>query len=382
MAYLKNRDVNLINLHYAFQAMAQGSGGVFLLVFLIKAGLSVPETLLALAGTVLVRFVSRLGVVPLARVVGVRTSLICGCILMAFQYPLSAEVQGLNWALFARCLVSGMGDAVYWSSYHACFATLGDSGNRGHQVSAREAIAAAIGIVAPLFGAWTITTLGPLPAFAVIGMIQVAGALPLLGTPDVRIKARVPSFLRAARLGVTLFTLHGWFTGTFILIWQVALFRALGDSLQAFGGTMALAAVAGAAGGLLLGKNIDSGRGASTVVIVLLAIMSVTALRSASLGSPETAIAANVIGTFAMCFYVPTLMAPLYNLAKASPCTLRFHVATESAWDAGCGSAALLAAWIASSGTSLSWVVLLALPATAAQIWVLKRYYQRHAPAA
>jgi hypothetical protein len=382
MAYLKNRDVNFINLHYAFQAMAQGSGGVFLLVFLIKAGLSVPETLLALAGTVLVRFVSRLGVVPFARVVGVRTSLICGCILMAFQYPLSAEVQGLNWALVARCLVSGAGDAVYWSSYHAYFATLGDSENRGHQVSAREAIAATIGIVAPLFGAWAITTLGPLPAFAAIGMIQVAGALPLLGTPDVRIPARVPSVLRAARLGITLFTLHGWFTGTFILIWQVALFRALGDSLSAFGGTMALAAVAGAAGGLLLGKNIDSGRGASTVVVVLLAIMSVTALRSASLGSAETAVAANALGTFAMCFYVPTLMAPLYNLAKASPCTLRFHVATESAWDAGCGSAALLAAGIASSGASLAWVVLLALPATACQIWVLQRYYRRHAPPA
>lgn len=382
MAYLKNRDVNFINLHYAFQAMAQGSGGVFLLVFLIKAGLSVPETLLALAGTVLVRFVARLGVVPFARVVGVRASLICGCILMAFQYPLSAEVQGLNWALVARCLVSGVGDAVYWSSYHAYFAALGDSESRGHQVSAREAIAAAIGIVAPLFGAWAITTLGPLPAFAAIGMIQAAGALPLLGTPDVRIPARVPSFLRAARLGITLFTLHGWFTATFILIWQIALFRTLGDSLSAFGGTMALAAVAGASGGLLLGKGIDSGRGASTVVIVLLAIMSVTVLRASSLGSAGTAIAANAIGTFAMCFYVPTLMAPLYNLAKASPCTLRFHVATESAWDLGCGSAALLAAWVASSGSPLSWIVLLALPATAAQTWVLKRYYRRHAPPA
>jgi hypothetical protein len=61
---------------------------------------------------------------------------------------------------------------------------------------------------------------------------------------------------------------------------------------------------------------------------------------------------------------------------------LRFHVATESAWDAGCGSAAVLAAGIASSGASLAWVVLLALPATACQIWVLQRYYHRHAPPA
>lgn len=376
MAYLKNRDVNFINLHYAFQAMAQGSGGVFLLVFLIKAGLTVPETLLALAGTVLVRFVSRLGVVPFARVVGLRTSLICGCILMAFQYPLSAEVQGLNWALLARCLVSGVGEAVYWSSYHAYFAALGDSESRGHQVSAREAIAAVIGIVAPLFGAWSLTTLGALPAFAAIGVIQAAGAMPLFGTPDVRIPQAAPALSVTARTGVQLFVLHGWFTATFILIWQVALFRTLGDSLSAFGGTMALAAVAGAAGGLLLGKGIDQGRGGSTVSAVLVAIMAVTLFRATSIGFPEAAIAANAIGTFAMCFYVPTLMAPLYNLAKASPCTLRFHVATESAWDAGCFAAALIATTITSFDGSLAWVVLLAIPATATQRWVLQQYYR------
>ena len=125
MAYLKNRDVNLVNLHYAFQAMAQASGGVFLLVYLIRAGLTVPETILALAGTVLVRFVTRFGVVPFSARVGVRAALVCGCIVMAAQYPLSAEVQGLNWALVARCLVSGVGDALYWSSYHAYFAALG-----------------------------------------------------------------------------------------------------------------------------------------------------------------------------------------------------------------------------------------------------------------
>jgi hypothetical protein len=377
MAYLKNRDVNLINLHYAFQAMAQGSGGVFLLVFLIKAGLSVPETLLALAGTVVIRFVTRLGVVPFASVVGVRAALIFGCILMGLQYPLSAEVQGLNWALLARCAVSGMGEAFYWSSYHAYFAALGDSDSRGHQVSAREALAAAIGILAPLFGAWAITTLGALPAFALIGLVQACGALPLLGTPDVRIARHVPSFLRAARLGIGLFALHGWFAATFILIWQVALFRTLGDSLTAFGGTMSLAAVAGAAGGLFLGKRIDAGRGGAMVLAVLGAIMVVTILRAASLGSAQAAIAANVIGTFAICFYVPTLMAPLYNLAKASPCTLRFHVATESAWDVGCIIASLLAAVVAAAGLSLAWIVLLTLPATASQAWLLNRHYRR-----
>lgn len=376
MAYLQNRDVNLVNIHYAFQALAQGSGGVFLLVFLLKSGLTVPQTLLVLAGTVVTRFACRFAVIPFAAQFGLKAALVAGTGIMALQYPLSAEVDGTNWALFARCAASGAGEAFYWSCFHAYFASLGDAHHRGHQISAREALAALIGIVAPLLGAWALVTLGPRIAFLAIGIVQAMGTLPLLATPDMRVRARlVPSFAWV-NIGSAIFLLHGWFAACFVLIWQIALFVSLGENLSAFGGTMALAALAGAAGGMLVGKGIDRGRGLAAVTLVFAAIMVVSVLRAASLSWPHAAVAANALGTFTICFYVPVLMAPLYNLAKASPCALRFHVATESAWDVGCFLAAVLAALVAGSGLSLSWMVLLTVPGTAGQLWLLRRHYR------
>jgi hypothetical protein len=171
------------------------------------------------------------------------------------------------------------------------------------------------------------------------------------------------------------FAVHGWFTGSFILVWWIALFVALDKSYASFGGAMALAALVGAAGGLVLGKGIDAGHGARAVVFVFAGMAGAILLRGLSLGSPEVAIAANAIGVFAMCFYVPVLMTAIYNLAKASPCPLRFHIATESGWDVGCFAALAIAAGFAYGGVPLGGAVLLALPGIAAMGVMLRRHY-------
>lgn len=376
MAFLKNRTVNLINIHYGFQALAQGSGGVFLLAFLLRAGLSVPETLLALAGTVLVRFVSRRFVLVTAKRIGLKATLIFGSFVLALQYPLSAEISGLDLALVGRCLATGIGEAFYWSCFHAYFAALGDSEHRGHQVGAREALASAIGIVAPLLGAWAMVSMGPRIAFAAIGLAQAASAIPLLWTPEVGIRDKAPGSEAASRLGVQLYMANGWFSACFVLIWQVALFLALGESLSAYGGTMALAALAGAIGGLLLGRGIDGGHGARTVIWVFAAIALVAIMRAASLGQAELAVATNALGAFAICFYVPTLMTPVYNLAKASPCSLRFHIAAENGWDVGCFIASMIAAAMYAAGLPLSVAILMTVVSSAAHVMLLRSYYR------
>ena len=49
MAFLRNDAVKRVNLHSGIQALAQGAGGIFFLVFLLQAGVSVPAALCALA---------------------------------------------------------------------------------------------------------------------------------------------------------------------------------------------------------------------------------------------------------------------------------------------------------------------------------------------
>jgi hypothetical protein len=70
-------------------------------------------------------------------------------------------------------------------------------------------------------------------------------------------------------------------------------------------------------------------------------------------------------------------MTPVYNLAKASPCALRFHIAAEGAWDVGCCAGCLLAALLVAGGAPLSAVMLLGFAGVAGQVFLLRRYYQR-----
>jgi hypothetical protein len=70
-------------------------------------------------------------------------------------------------------------------------------------------------------------------------------------------------------------------------------------------------------------------------------------------------------------------MVPVYNLAKASPCALRFHVAAEGGWDVGCSLGCLSAALSLAKGAPLAGVLLFGFLGVLGQITLLRRYYVR-----
>jgi hypothetical protein len=68
-------------------------------------------------------------------------------------------------------------------------------------------------------------------------------------------------------------------------------------------------------------------------------------------------------------------MAPVYIRAKSSPCALRFHMATEGAWDIGNVAGCVASAALVASGLPLSAAILLSLFGTAIAFVTLRRYY-------
>ncbi len=381
MAFLSNDAVNRVNLHSGIQALAQSGGGIFIVVFLLRAGLSIPAALTAMAAILAVRFTLRPVILPPAKRWGLKPLLILGTGGVAIQYPLVAEVDGVGPALVAFCLITALGETFYWPAYNAYFAAIGDAEHRGHQIGAREALVAVAGVVAPLLGAWALVTLGPRPMFAAVGLIQALAAVPLIGAPNVAIKPAAPGAFRAAGFGAMLYAADGWFDACFFFVWQIALFVALSESLTAYGGAMALAGLVGAVCGLLLGRHIDMGHGRRAVAIAYGVATGVVLLRAMSFGSPWLAVGANALGALAMSLMLPALGAATYNLAKASPCPLRFQVIAEGGWDLGCAGACLAAAALAASGVSLAVAMLLALPALAVAALLLGRHYARGAVA-
>jgi hypothetical protein len=67
MAFLRNDAINRVNLHYGIQVLAQSAGGIFFLVFLLRAGVSIPVALIAQAAILAGRFFLRPAILPLAK---------------------------------------------------------------------------------------------------------------------------------------------------------------------------------------------------------------------------------------------------------------------------------------------------------------------------
>jgi len=362
MAFLANRTINLLNLHYAIHAVALGGGAAFVSAFLLKAGIAPPMVLGSVALILAARFVLRPIAIGFAIRFGLRQLLMAGSVLSALQYPVLAEVNEVGAVLLAFCLIGALGDTVYWSSYHAYFASVGDDDHRGKHVGTREAIAASIGIVSPLAAGWMLTEFGPRITFAVTAVVVALSAVPLAWTPQVAVARKAPpGALKEAIPGVLIFLGDGFIAAGYHFAWQIALFTALGSDLIAFGGALALAAMVGAVGGLVLGSAIDAGHGSRAVTIGVGALAVVALLRALATGDAALAIAANALGALAGCLYVPAVMTAAYTLGRRAPCTFRFYVAAEGGWDIGGTLGLGVAAGLAFAGAPLWTGVLVSL---------------------
>src|SRR5208283_2784834 len=109
--------------------------------------------------------------------------------------------------------------------------------------------------------------------------IEVVAILPLLGVrapPVPRLSPR--GAYAAARTGMLLFATDAWIVCCAAVAWDIIVFRALQSRLDAFGGTLALAALAGALSGVLLGRFIDRGHARRAIrlnaVVLALALLA------------------------------------------------------------------------------------------------------------
>jgi len=379
MSFFRNDAINRVNLQSGVQALAQNAGGIFVLVYLLRAGVSAPHAFLAQAAIVAVRFAVRPAMLPLAQRFGLQPLLVTGAVALAAQYLVLAQVYGFGPAFFVFLAVSALGEVLYFVSYNAYFATQADVGGRGRQIAVGQALAAVAGVVAPILGGWSLVAAGPRWTFAAVALVQALSAIPLIGLPNVAVPKSAPGAWRAARPAALLIAVDGWFDAAFLYVWQIALFLTLGASYAAYGGAMALAGLVGAAAGLLVGHHTDLGRGRRAVAIAYAATAAVVMLRAASLWSPALAALANALGGLAMPLLVPPLASAAQTLAKGSPCVLRVMMATEGGWDLGCLGCCLCAAALAALGAPLWLGVLLALPALAVGAPLLRTHYPRKA---
>src|SRR3954447_10748168 len=131
MAFLANKTVNRLNLHYAVFALASSGGGVFFGVFLLKGGVALPAVLAAYALINLLRASLLPLILAAGKRLGLRPLVIFGALALGVQYPILAQVHGVGLPLLILCLVAAIGEEFYAASFHAYFAHVGDAEHRG-----------------------------------------------------------------------------------------------------------------------------------------------------------------------------------------------------------------------------------------------------------
>ncbi len=366
MPFFDNSSINRLYIHAALQTFAENVGGVFVFVYLIKAGISAPLVFAALAALFLLRIALRQIVLPVVKRIGLRNGLVLGTLMVSLSYLLLIAVDGIGPMLFVFIVFDALSTAFYWTCHHAYVAQLGDEKNRGAQVSAREAINALMGIIAPLVGSFLLVYAGHFYAFAAAAAIEAMAVLPLMSAPNSRVLDRAVLEPKTRRFASLLFFTDGLIISSFFFTWVIALFQTLGENFGAYGGTLAFAGLIGAVMSLGVGRMIDLGHHKRSVQIAYGAMALAIILKAISFASPWNAIAASAFGAIAFPLYMPVLMSRIYNMAKASTCPLRFKVATEGAWDLGTGLGCLIVALLTAAGFSYFWPLLLALVGCAA----------------
>jgi MFS transporter, DHA1 family, inner membrane transport protein len=372
MTFFLNRDLNHMVVHTTLHSLAWCFCGLFSGVFLLRVGLSLPQIYLVFAATLTMRFVLRPLVLRVGPTIGLRRTLMIGTFLFALSFPMLALVHAVGMALWLFCAVAALGEVFYWTAYHACFAALGDTKMRGGQVAEREMLGALAGIVGPAAGGLVLAEFGPWPAFMAASAIHIAAIVPLAHISEPVIVRKLPgSLYGAAKSGIWLFVSDGWITAGSATAWSVIMFRAAGARFDAFGGLLAAAALAGAGGGLVLGRFIDGGY-ARRLTFVNAAVLAASLVLKSVCGDEAAAVIAVALGTTMLGgLQIPTLMSALYNEAKASPCPLHFQFAAEGGWDAGGTLSCLAAAALCAADLPLQLAIVLALPMVPVQARLL-----------
>lgn len=368
--------IQRIYAHAGLQSFVEASGGLFVVGFLIKQGLSPSLALTSFALVLLSRFALRAAVLPVAYAYGLRTVLLLGVGIRAVSFLMLPLVSGLGPMLLAYIVVSGLGSVLYWTGYHAYVSAAGDNEAMGKQVSIQQATTAAVGIVAPVAGGFLLSWAGPVAGFAVIAAIQLLAGLPLFGAANPEIPRESRADPTIVRNGRRIYFAEGLQAGCSVVVWNLALFVTLGQSFESFGGAMALAGIGAAAGSLLIGRLIDRGRGTHSLALAYGFGAAVLLIKAMAWSSPLPALVATALGAMATPMLATAMLSPLYAMAQRSQCTLRFNMATEGGWDLGCSTAAIAAALILAGGFGYSLPILLGLLGIATIAWGLTMWYR------
>ena len=368
--------LRLFTIHMLMFQTCDCIAGAFIGAFLLKMGLSVPETIMLLASTLVARFIMRIGCIPFIRRFGIKVTILSGAVVMGLQYP-ALIYADKAWGILLWVLLTGVGDVLYWPAFHSLAAVLGEEDKRGRQLGTWMSCIGVSKVLGPIAGGYLLSRYGAASDFLLAAVLSALSTIPLLmlrmpepEVPGVIETLKMTGLSKPARNAVFAFGADGYLSSGLMFAWPVILFITLGENYTEFGLANAAAGLVGAVASVLSGNGIDKGHRNRWLILVTITIMGGVLLRSCAEWSVSAAIIANLSGAAIGGVYTGVFMSCIYGASKASGRAYAFQMAAESSWDTGAFTGSVIAAIMAVAVTPLSLCV---LPCAAGMI-IIHRY--------
>jgi len=266
MSFFQNKAVNLLNIHIALIRLASLFSGIFVPVFLLQKGLSIPVICLFSALGSLIRIPARIFQVPLVKKIGIKPAVIIGIIGVGISYLFLTLAQGIDVYLWLYVIIGGIFSALYWQLFHYLFAHYGDNHERGQNVSMQIIFVELIQIIGPLLGAIIINYQGFFSYTIFIFLIlflAIIFILPLSKYPSIKnICSLSKAFKEENKYGMKISILSSATEASYTYIWIIVIYLTLGE-LVSFGSALTLGILISVILQAIIGKYIDKGKGKS-----------------------------------------------------------------------------------------------------------------------
>lgn len=378
MESLKNKTINLLNLHSGLQRFSSNIFDVFGAVYLLQLGMSFTLVTLTWAGSCFLRALLRPFSLLLCERIGLRKTLIIGIILNSALCLFLLKVNGLNFWLFFYIFYIAICDIFYWLPYHAYYAKAGDECDRGKQVGVKHGLITFFRMLSPLIGAIFIVRFGFSFLYVAAALVMLGSVIPILFARDVS-----PGTPMKFKEALKTIDKHGFmmqigdgilFMHTFV--WTIVLFYLVGDYVT-FGGLVTIELVSTMILFMVLGYMIDKGKGGRINHIGLIIVGVVILLRAFIIRTIPAIIISDVLIAFGLTFFTSSYEVGFYDLSKETANTLWFQFFGELGWDIGAFLALLLSVGLFMLGVPLRSVIAFSVIG----LWIiyraLKGFYAR-----
>ncbi len=380
MSFLKNKAINLLNIHIALIRLAGLFSGVFVPIFLLQKGLSIPIICLFSALSSFIRIPARIFQVPLTKKIGAKPSVIIGIIGTGVSYLFLTLAQGIDIYLWLYVIIGGIFSALYWQLFHYLFTYYGNNHERGQNISVQIIFAELIQIAGPLLGAIIINYQG-FSSYAIfifsILFLAIVFILPLSKYPSIN---NICSFRRALKeedkYGMKISIWSGAIEASYAYIWIIVIYLTLGE-LVSFGGALTMGILVGVILQAIIGKHIDNGKG-KMVNSAGLGLSLFTLLGRAFLGYTLFSISIlEGISRFSGNVNNSVFSVSYYNKAKDSKESFWHILLAETGWDVGSIMGLLGVALLVFIGVSPRFAILIGIIPMILLWRVLHNYYKK-----